>query len=61
MLLTLRKDDLVDAFWLKIYPVTLGAGKRLFAGGTIPATFRVTESQVSPSGALMVNYARVGR
>ncbi len=57
---TLMKHDLVDAFWLKIYPLTLGAGKRLFADGTIPAAFTVTESQVSPSGAILVNYERAG-
>jgi len=27
------KHDLVDAFWLKIFPITLGGGKRLFAEG----------------------------
>jgi dihydrofolate reductase len=32
---TLMKHDLVDAFWLKIFPITLGSGKRLFADGTI--------------------------
>ncbi|MDE3229312.1 MAG: dihydrofolate reductase family protein, partial [Chloroflexota bacterium] len=36
LLQTLMKHDLVDAFWLKIYPITLGSGKRLFAGGAIP-------------------------
>jgi hypothetical protein len=35
------KHDLVDAFWLKIFPITLGSKKRLFAEGTIPAAFRV--------------------
>ena len=39
---TLMKHDLVDAFWLKIYPLTLGTGKRLFTDGTIPAAFKVT-------------------
>ena len=57
---TLMKNDLVDAFWLKIYPLTLGSGKRLFADGTIPAAFKVTESQVSPSGIIIVNYERAG-
>ena len=57
---TLMKDDLVDAFWLKIYPLTLGSGKRLFADGTIPAAFKVTESQVSPSGIIIANYERTG-
>ena len=57
---TLFKHDLVDALWLKIYPLTLGSGKRLFADGTIPAAFKVTESQVSPSGIIIVNYERAG-
>jgi dihydrofolate reductase len=57
---TLMRHDLVDAFWLKIYPLTLGVGKRLFADGTIPAAFRVTESHVSPSGIILVNYERAG-
>lgn len=60
LLQTLFKHDLVDALWLKIYPLTLGSGKRLFADGTIPAAFKVTESQVSPSGIIIVNYERAG-
>jgi dihydrofolate reductase len=60
LLQTLIKHDLVDAFWLMIYPITLGAGKRLFADGTIPAAFKVTESHVSPTGVIIVNYARAG-
>ena len=57
---TLMKHDLVDAFWLKIYPLTLGSGKRLFVEGTIPAAFKLTESHVSPSGIILVNYERAG-
>jgi len=57
---TLLKHDLVDAFWLMIYPITLGSGKRLFAGGTIPAAFKVTESIVGSSGIILVNYERAG-
>ena len=57
---TLMKHDLVDEFWLKIYPLTLGSGKRLFADGTIPAAFKVTNSEVSPSGIILVNYERAG-
>ena len=60
LLQTLLKHDLVDAFWLKIYPLTLGSGKRLFAEGTIPAAFKVTESQISPGGIIIVNYERAG-
>jgi dihydrofolate reductase len=57
---TLIKHDLVDVFWLMIFPVTLGVGKRLFAGGTIPAAFKVTESQVTSHGVIVVNYERAG-
>ena len=57
---TLIKHDLVDAFWLMILPITLGAGKRLFADGTIPAAFKVTESKVTSNGVIIVNYARAG-
>jgi len=57
---TLIKHDLVDAFWLKIFPLTLGGGKRLFADGTIPAAFKVTDSKVSPNGVIIVNYERAG-
>ena len=60
LLQTLMKHDLVDEFWLKIFPLTLGSGKRLFADGTIPAAFKVTENQVSPSGIILVNYERAG-
>ncbi|HEX3051085.1 MAG TPA: dihydrofolate reductase family protein [Aggregatilineaceae bacterium] len=60
LLQTLIKHDVVDAYWLKIYPVTLGAGKRLFAAGTIPAAFKVTDSQISPTGVIIVNYERAG-
>jgi len=57
---TLLKHDLIDAFWLMIYPVTLGVGKRLFAGGTLPAAFKVTEGMVTPGGIIVVNYERAG-
>ena len=57
---TLMKHDLVDAFWLKIFPITLGGGKRLFADGTIPAAFKVTESTVTSKGVIILNYERAG-
>jgi dihydrofolate reductase len=55
---TLIKHDLVDVFWLMIYPITLGAGKRLFADGTVPTAFKVTESKVTSNGVIIVNYER---
>jgi dihydrofolate reductase len=57
---TLLKHDLVDELWLKIFPVTLGPGKRLFAEGTIPAGFKLLESGISPSGVIIANYERDG-
>ncbi len=57
---TLLQHDLIDEFWLKIYPITLGTGKRLFAEGTIPAAFRVIKGQVSPMGVIVVNLERAG-
>ena len=57
---TLLKHDLVDEFWLKIFPVTLGAGKRLFAESTLPAAFKLSDSKVSPSGVIIANYERAG-
>jgi dihydrofolate reductase len=60
LLETLIRHDLVDVFWLMIYPITLGKGKRLFADGTLPAAFKVTEGIVTPSGVIVVNYERAG-
>lgn len=60
MIQTLLKNDLVDELWLKIFPVTLGPGKRLFAEGTMPAAFELTESKTSPKGVIFANYKRSG-
>lgn len=57
---TLLKNDLVDELWLKIFPVTLGSGKRLFAEGTIPAAFKLVDSKTSPSGVIIASYKRAG-
>lgn len=57
---TLLKNDLVDELWLKIFPVTLGTGKRLFTEGTIPAAFKLTDGKVSPKGVIIANYERAG-
>lgn len=57
---TLLKNDLVDELWLKIFPVVLGSGKKLFAEGTLPAAFTLTESMATPSGVIIANYKRAG-
>src|SRR3982750_1147991 len=56
----LLKNDLVDELRLKIYPLTLGKGKKLFDNGTIPAAFTLIDSVVTPSGVMIVNYKRAG-
>lgn len=57
---TLLKHDLVDELWLKIFPITLGTGKRLFAEGAIPAGFELMECRTSPKGVIVVSHARAG-
>jgi dihydrofolate reductase len=57
---TLLRYDLVDELWLKIFPISLGRGKRLFAEGTIPVEFKLLESQISPLGVIIANYMRSG-
>ena len=57
---TLLANDLADELWLKVFPVTLGKGKRLFGEGTIPAAFTLTDSKVSPSGVIIPTYRRDG-
>ncbi len=55
----LLKNDLVDELSLKIYPLTLGKGKKLF-DGAIPAAFTLTESLVTSTGVIFAHYQRVG-
>ncbi|MEO6358679.1 MAG: dihydrofolate reductase family protein [Ferruginibacter sp.] len=57
----LLKHDLVDELRLKIYPVTLGEGKRLFDKGSIPAAFKLTESSITASGVIIAYYQRAGQ
>ena len=57
---TLLKHDLVDEFRLKIYPVSIGHGKRLFGDGTIPASFKLLESKTSTTGVIVATYGRDG-
>ena len=57
---TLLQQDLVDEIWLRIFPVTLGPGKRLFAEGTLPAAFSLQEAKTSLSGVIVATYKRAG-
>jgi dihydrofolate reductase len=57
---TLLKHDVVDVFRLKIFPVTLGAGKRLFGEGAIPASFKLLDCKASTTGVIVATYVRDG-
>ena len=57
---TLLKNDLVDELRLKIFPITLGKGKRLFAEGTVPVGFRLIDCRASPNGVVVATYERAG-
>lgn len=56
----LLKNDLVDELWLKIYPLTLGEGKKLFGSGTIPTAFKLKENITTPKGVIIAYYKRSG-
>jgi dihydrofolate reductase len=57
---TLLRHDLVDQLWLKVFPIILGTGKRLFGEGTVPAAFTMTHSEATPSGVIVARYERGG-
>jgi dihydrofolate reductase len=57
---TLMKNDLVDEFHVWTFPVVLGTGKRLFAGGTMPAGLKVTGVTTSSTGVVITTYERAG-
>jgi dihydrofolate reductase len=56
----LLKHDLTDGLRLKIYPLTLGGGKKLFENGAIPAAFTLAESHVTSKGVIIASYKRPG-
>ena len=57
---SLLRHGLVDQLNLWIYPLVLGSGKRVFAEGTVPATLRLRESLVYPSGIIHAVYDPAG-
>ena len=54
----LFKHDLVDELRLKIYPLMLGEGKKLFDNGAFPAEFTLTESKTTTKGIILANYTK---
>jgi len=60
LLQTLLAHDLIDEFRLLIFPLVLGAGKRLFGQGTKPGALKLIASRVSTTGVIMSVYNRAG-
>ncbi len=58
---TLLKNGLVDELWLKIFPIILGKGKRLFDKGIPSAAFKLTGSKTTPAGVIVANYKMAGK
>ena len=56
----LLANDLVDAISIFTVPVVLGSGKKLFADGSAPHSFKLTRSRVSPNGLIVGHYEREG-
>jgi dihydrofolate reductase len=57
---SLLRFGLVDRLNLWLYPLLLGSGKRVFAGGTVPTALRLTESVTYPNGTLQLAYETAG-
>ena len=56
----LLADDLVDAMSIFTVPVILGGGKKLFADGSVPRSYKLTRSRVSSTGLMIGHYERDG-
>ena len=58
---SLLKNDLVDELWLKIHPVILGKGKKLFDENILPSTLTLTGSSVTSNGIIVTYYKKGGK
>jgi len=57
---TLIENGLADEVLLIVYPVLLGAGKRLFAEGTPPRSLELLDTTTTSSGVILASYRGVG-
>jgi dihydrofolate reductase len=60
LLQTMLKRDLIDTLRIWQFPVVIGTGKRLFGEGTIPLSFRLVDTQLATTGAVLHVYERAG-
>lgn len=57
----LLKHDLADELKLKIHPLILGKGKKLFDNGSKASAFTLIKSSVTPTGVILTHYKRSGK
>lgn len=57
----LIENDLVDEFRLLVFPVIVGAGRRLFADAGTATGLRLVDSRTTGSGTAIHVYRRTGR
>jgi dihydrofolate reductase len=60
LLQTLIRHNLVDRFYLRVFPVVVGPGKRLFADGTVPSALKLVDNVVSTTGVVIGTYEPAG-
>src|SRR5438270_7507303 len=56
----LLAHDLADAISIFTVPIVLGSGKKLFADGSTPHSFKLTRSRVADNGLMVSHYQREG-
>jgi dihydrofolate reductase len=57
---TLLRHNLVDEYRLWVFPVVIGAGKRLFSDGAVPAGLKLVDNKVSTTGVVIGTYEPAG-
>jgi dihydrofolate reductase len=57
---TLFDAGLIDTMRLIVFPVVLGTGKRLFADGRTPSSFRLADLKSTPTGVTVHTYELAG-
>jgi dihydrofolate reductase len=56
----LLKHDLVDELQLKIHPLLLGKGKKIFGDDALPSNLTLVESMTTSKGVILANYCKAG-
>ena len=56
----LLQNDLVDELRLKIHPLTLGKGKKIFDNSAYPAAFTLVQTTITTTGVIIAYYKRAG-